>query len=589
MRVWNDLKVRSKLLIVIPSIALILIVSLVSVSVTSLRALGTEILRTNASYLATLAAETIKASIQYDVEDDSNRIIEGLVGNGSDVSLAAVILQDPKDAFSIKKAMTAKDSADLDLQVFLKELASSPPTLQGPPVFLSSSRLEIAAAKIDLTANGVLKNGFILVGLSQAKLNRELVKTTSLMLMIGAVIIILGIVLTFLVATSLTKPLKAAVSTAVELAKGDLAYKIDPKALLPKDEVGGLIRAMKQMQGDLTVSVGRIDAVSGSLGKVGDRLGQTITETAESAKMIGEAIGQVNDRVENQAASVTETSATIHQIVRNIEGLNQDIDNQASAVTQSSASIEEMLSNIQSVTKNVEQMGEEFTRLLGASDNGKAKLNTVTDRIRAVSGQSQKLREANGVIENIASQTNLLAMNAAIEAAHAGSSGRGFAVVADEIRKLAEQSAQQSSEIGKDIAQIMKEITLVVSAAGESEQAFGLILEKISVLNRYEQEIKQSMVEQNEGSRQILEAIAQINDITSHVKNNAGEITEGSRSIRTEMQNLASGSEELNTSMHRIDEGTQRIQRTSSQLEQIGRQTAEQIATLADVVSQFKL
>jgi methyl-accepting chemotaxis protein len=161
--------------------------------------------------------------------------------------------------------------------------------------------------------------------------------------------------------------------------------------------------------------------------------------------------------------------------------------------------------------------------------------------------------------------------------------------VADEIRKLAEQSAQQSLEIGKDIAQIMKEITLVVSAAGESEQAFGLILEKISVLNRYEQEIKQSMVEQNEGSRQILEAIAQINDITSHVKNNAGEITEGSRSIRTEMQNLASGSEELNTSMHRIDEGTQRIQRTSSQLEQIGHQTAEQIATLADVVSQFKL
>jgi methyl-accepting chemotaxis protein len=404
-----------------------------------------------------------------------------------------------------------------------------------------------------------------------------------------AVAVVLSILLTLVLVQMIRRPLDAALSLASAIIDGNLTAKVSAQLLESKDEFGRLMRSLNHMQEDLAHSIRQIDASSGALEQTGSQLAQVVEDAADAVGSIGQTVEDVNGRVQNQAASVTETSATLTEIVKNIEGLRGDIDTQATAVTQSSASIEQMMSNIQSVTRNVEQMGDEFGKLVTASDDGKAKLLTVTEKIRVVGEQSRRLLDANGVIKGIAAQTNLLAMNAAIEAAHAGEAGRGFAVVADEIRKLAEKSALQSGEISKDIASILKEISTVVDSAGASERSFSVILEEIAVLNRYEQEVIQAMVEQSEGSKQVLEAIAQINEITSHVKDSATEITEGSRSIRTEMGNLAAVSEELNASMHRIDEGTRRIRTTTTLLEEVGQRNAEQVTALAGVVTKFKL
>jgi methyl-accepting chemotaxis protein len=406
---------------------------------------------------------------------------------------------------------------------------------------------------------------------------------------LGITAVVLAVLFRFSLVRMIRRPLNVALDLATAITRGDLTVKVASKALRAGDEFGKLLQALNLMQEDLSRSVRQINTSSLALKQVGAQLGLSLEEAVSAVGDIGQTVEVVNGKVLNQSASVTETSATIDQIVRNIEGLRRDIEEQADSVTHSSASIEEMMSNIRSVTKNVEQMGGEFLKLVSVSDTGKEKIQTVTEKIRLVSDQSQKLLEANEIIEGIASQTNLLAMNAAIEAAHAGDAGRGFSVVADEIRKLAELAALQSGEISQDISSILREITMVVATAGDSEEAFGIILDEISVLNRYEQEIKQSMLEQTAGSRHILEAVARINQITTQVKDSATEITEGSQTIRQEMRNLATVSEELNASMHQIDEGTKKIRTAAVLLEENGQRNTGQIAALAGLVTKFTL
>ena len=190
--------------------------------------------------------------------------------------------------------------------------------------------------------------------------------------------------------------------------------------------------------------------------------------------------------------------------------------------------------------------------LARSSELGKKEIDQVSQIVKSITKDSEGLREASAMIQNIANQTNLLAMNAAIEAAHAGDFGKGFAVVADEIRKLAEDSNNQGKKISDDLEKLKTSIDLCYGASTAALNQFEIVFELTRLVKDQESIVKNAMTEQSVGGASVLNAIRQINEITYDVKNNSSLMLSGSKNVLQEITNsmneMSSGSEMVNTS-----------------------------------------
>ena len=296
------------------------------------------------------------------------------------------------------------------------------------------------------------------------------------MFVIGGIILVIAVTVVYVIARMLVKPIQTTVTALKDIAQGDG----DLTVRLPvhgNDEITDLSEYFNQTIEKIGSSIKTVGNNSNVMQSIGDELSSNMTETASAINEISSNIDGVKQQALTQAASVTETAGTIEEIIRTIENLNGSIETQSASVTQSSAAVEEMVSNIASITNSLEKSDNMVKTLAAATSEGKATLltsNTVTQKIADESGG---LIEASSVIQNIASQTNLLAMNAAIEAAHAGEAGKGFAVVADEIRKLAEESSAQGKTITDTLKKLSDDIKGLSDSSKIVEEKFNAIFQ----------------------------------------------------------------------------------------------------------------
>ena len=432
------------------------------------------------------------------------------------------------------------------------------------------------------------KTWSVLTAASEDYILTEVNAMTRFTIILVVIALLVVAVILYFILNTVTKPISVVADTLKDIAQGegDLTRTIDIRS---KDEVEDLGKYFNETLDKIKRLIISIKEEASGLSDIGHDLASNMEETAAAINEITSNIHSIKGRVINQSASVTETNATMEQLTANINKLDAHVENQSDNVSQASAAIEEMVANTRSVTETLIKNAANVKTLMESSEIGRSGLQEVSSDIQEIARESEGLLEINSVMENIASQTNLLSMNAAIEAAHAGEAGKGFAVVADEIRKLAESSGEQSKTIGLVLKKIKTSIDKITSSTENVLNKFEAIDTSVRTVADQEDTIRNAMEEQGAGNKQILEGVSNVTDITRQVKSGSNEMLEGAKEVISESKNLEKMTQEITLGMNEMASGAEQINVAVNHVNDISGKNREGIDNLLKEVSRFKV
>ena len=395
-------------------------------------------------------------------------------------------------------------------------------------------------------------------------------------------------VLAFIWMIRSVQPLGTVAKALDEIAagEGDLRVKLEVSS---KDEIGMVAEHFNVFISSLHNIISTVKKSVVSLSVTSRGLTSSMTTAQGALDKITGAISMVQGQMNTQSSAVSDVSNTIQDIGSKVSSLNNIIEEQTSSVNDSVSSVEQMLANIQSVTDALARSTTQFENLSRVSEIGFQKIADVQSKVMDISGKSRSMSEANAVIDNIAAQTNLLARNAAIEAAHAGEAGRGFAVVAGEIRKLAESSSAQSKSISAALKELVASITDVVDTSQTLSKAFEDVRNAIAVLADELRIVQNVMDQQSAGNRRVQNSFDTIHRLNNEVRSSAAQMASGSQSILAKTADLVAITNEINDSMSKMTSSAEEIGEAVGNVVSLSKTTEQGVQTVKAQIGRFVL
>lgn len=389
-----------------------------------------------------------------------------------------------------------------------------------------------------------------------------------------------------LFAQRFSRPILATVAGLLPVANGDLRIQLKTTR---NDEFGKLTNGFNNMVQNIRSLILDIwDRIEGIKG-LDKELAVVMNSASSNIEDINENLRSTDARMVTQINKVKQSTVVLDRMTGGMKKLHSFINELVVNIEESSANIEEMISNTNNISALSSKTSEAMVSLSVASSEGEQRLKTVAALLFAVQNKSQKLSEANNVIEDIAVKTNLLAMNAAIEAAHAGNAGRGFSVVASEIRKLANQSALQAKGISENLKDVEKSIKEVVSSSNDAEKAFHSVHWNVGEVEQIVLQVSQATNEQSESSKDILTALGDMRECYGNVQGESVRLESGSREVQNTISDFHNISKEISAVISIMGDSVASINGQMNEILGLYGSTRDKIFELDETTNWFKV